>query len=142
MRYTAADATLRTTLLRNGAPAGPVKDVTLSARFTNYRVDTVAVASYSDTGAQGSLLANGVVDSFRVELPPPPVGLIRGQVVGEAWQVTFAARTNWAYALERTSDLRGWTGVITNTPAAAGAMTLSDPQPPGGAFYRVRADKP
>lgn len=143
MNYTAADQTLRTSLWRDGAATGPVHDVPLASRFTDFRVDTFAVASYSDDGTQGSLLASGIVDDIVVEVPPPPVGPLAGAFVGAGWQVEFAARTNWVYSLERTTDLAHWTAVRTNTVVAAnGPLVLADPSPPTAALYRVRADKP
>ncbi len=143
LSYTAGDQTLRTGLWRDGAPAGPIHDVRLASRFTDFHVDTFAIASYSDDGAQGSLLASGEVDDLILEIPPPPVGPLTGGFSGADWQVVFAARTNWVYALERTTDLGTWSAAQTNALAATnGPFVLTDRAPVGDAFYRVRADKP
>src|SRR5579862_8472813 len=50
MSYTGANATLITTMTRNGASFGPINSVPLSANFTDFRVDAFAICSYSDTG--------------------------------------------------------------------------------------------
>lgn len=143
MNYTAADQTLRTSLWRDGAPAGPIHDVPLASRFTDFHVDTFAIASYSDDGAQGSLLASGTVDDIVVGVPPPPVGPLAGDFAGADWQVKFAAQTNWVYSLERTTDLAHWSAVTTNVVADTnGPLVITDPSPPAAAWYRVRADKP
>ncbi len=143
MNYTAADQTLRTRLWEDGAPAGPIHDVPLASRFTDFHVDTFAIESYSDDGAQGSLLATGTVDDIVLEIPPPPVGQLSGGFAGANWEITFAARTNWVYSLERTTDLAHWSALTTNVVAGTnGPLVLTDPSPPAAAWYRARADKP
>ena len=143
MNYTAGDKTLRTTMTRNGDAFGPIPDVVLGAGFKDFRLDQFAICSYSDAGADGSLLAHGVVDNLVVTVPPPPVQNLAGNFSGSVWQATFLSRSNWLYTLERTTDFQSWTNV---SPALAGNATnlcLSDLNPPGSqAFYRVRGERP
>jgi hypothetical protein len=147
MTYTAANQTLVTSMTRNGAPFGPVQNVVLAAGFTDFRVDNVAVASYSDEGQDpqygGSLLAHGVVDNFVVTTPPPPVAALTGGFSNTLWQVKFLSRSNWLYTLERTADFQSW-AETSQTIAGNGAnLFLADTNAlPGKAFYRVHAEKP
>ena len=141
--YTAADQTLRTRLWKDGAAAGPVNDVRLAPRFTDYTVDTLAVCSYSDQGAQGSLRARGWLDDIIVRVPPPPIGTVTGQFMKGEWQVRFEARTNWVYVLERSVAWGAWDGVSTGAiEQAHGPLVLADAVTFDRAFYRVRAQKP
>ena len=98
MRYTASNRTLSTTMTRNGQSFGPIKDVKLDASFTDFRLDTVAVSSYSDAGQDpqfaGSLLAHGVVDNVVITAPDPAAPDLTGTIVNGAWQIEFTARTN------------------------------------------------
>ena len=65
LAYSASDQTLRTVITRNGAPFGPIADVTLETNFTYFRVDTVAVSSYSDFGDDyDSVLGHGSIDNL------------------------------------------------------------------------------
>jgi len=50
----------------------------LHPSFTDFRVDAFAIASYSDAGAQGSLVAHGIIDRLQIELPAPPVRGLQG----------------------------------------------------------------
>lgn len=144
MSYDAASATLATSMWRDGAPFGPVRPVKLAPSFTDFRVDTFAVRSYSDAGADGSLRATGWIDNVRLVLPPPPLGAIRGVRTDGQWRVSFEARGGWSYTLERTEVLgRPWQVVGAATPGSDGDLQLTDPAPPAtAAFYRVRAEKP
>jgi len=44
-------------MTRNGGVFGPIKEVALDASFSDIRVDTLAVSSYRDNDADGSILA-------------------------------------------------------------------------------------
>lgn len=143
MNYTASNQTLRTTMTRNGEPFGPIQNVLLGGNFTDFRIDHFAICSYSDEGADGSLLAHGVVDNISVTVPDPPVRMISGSFSNEVWQVGFQSRSNWLYALERSTDASAWTQV---TDAAAGTgelLELMEGNPPTtNALYRVHAERP
>jgi hypothetical protein len=145
MAYTASTAILATTMTRNGAPFGPINPVPLSTNFTDFRVDTFAICSYSDTGDDyDSLLAHGVVDNVVITTPAPPVTAVNGGITnGNGWQVNFPGKTNWVYTLERTVDLVSWTAASGTVSGGGTNVVLQDSAPrAAGAFYRVRAQKP
>ena len=84
---------------------GPLDQAVLPASFSDFRLDTVAVSSYSDWGDDyDSVLAHGVVDNLSMTIPPPPVGQLSGGWTNGAWQVHFGTRTNWLYSVEKTAD--------------------------------------
>jgi hypothetical protein len=145
MNYTAANKTLHTTMTRNGAPfaGGAISDVILSPSFKDFRLDQVAVCSYSDAGADGSLFAQGTVDNFIVTVPPPPVQNLAGSFAGGVWQAQFLSQSNWLYTLQRSGDFQSWTAVSSATPGNATNLFLLDAGPPADrAFYRVKAERP
>lgn len=143
MTFTAADATLRTFIDSDGTEVGPVRAVRLAATFTDFRVDTFAIRSYSDEGAGGSLLAEGWIDNIRVSVPPPPVSEIHGEATGDGWAVYCEIRRGWSAQLERSEDLAAWIEVGTPVSGEDAEAVLVDSVPPEGrAFYRIRADKP
>src|SRR5262249_55583110 len=72
MDYSGASGILATTMQRDGEPFGPIKPVVLGNTFTDFRLDALAISSYNDTGADGSILAHGTIDNVRVTVPEPP----------------------------------------------------------------------
>jgi hypothetical protein len=147
LSYSAANQTLNTTMLRDGASIGPIKPVQLGATFTDFRVDTVAISSYSDQGADGSILAHGRIDNLAVTLPDPPQPVLtwEGPPAGKAGQITFQSTTNWSYTLERTDDWKQWVQVSNPVPGNGAEQMLQDQSMSGAppqAFYRVRLERP
>jgi hypothetical protein len=143
MTYTGGNQTLVTGMTRNGEPFGPVQDVKLGASFTDFRVDAVSISSYSDAGADGSLLAHGVVDNLVVNLPDPPIASLTGGWTNSQWQVEFTGLIGWVYTLERTVDFQSWDEVSARTAGLNGRLTLADTNAlPAKAFYRVGAKQP
>ncbi len=143
LNYTASNKTLRTVMTRNGDAFGPIPDVVLGAGFKDFRLDQFAVSSYCDAGADGSLLAHGVVDNLVVTVPPPPVQNLTGNFTNGIWQAQFLSRSNWQYTLERTATWQSWTNVSPTIFGNSTNLFLSDPNPPmGQAFYRVRGERP
>ena len=143
MNYTASNKTLRTTMTRNGDAYGLIPDVILGVTFKDFRLDQFAVCSYSDVGADGSLLAHGVVDNLVVTVPPPPVQNLSGIFTNHLWQAGFLSRSNWLYTLERTMDFQVWTNVSVAVTGNATNLFLADTNPPASrAFYRVRGERP
>lgn len=142
MTYTASNQTMQTIVTRNGQPFGSIPNVALGSSFSDFRLDEVAVCSYSDAGADGSLLAHGTVDNLVVTVPAPPVQHLTGSFTKGAWQVQFLSRSNWLYTLQSTTNLQTW----ANVSAATGTGTnlfLQDTRPPSDqAFYRVQAERP
>ena len=143
MNYTAATISLSTTMTRDGLSFGPIHDVVLGASFTDFRLDQFAILSYSDEGADGSLLAHGTIDNLVITTPAPPVETITGGFTNGTWQVRFDSRSNWLYSLQRTIDLSHWSPVSTPVAGTGGQMTLQDNAPPAAqAFYRIHARRP
>lgn len=144
MSYEASGQVIKTTLTRNGQPAGPINDVPLSPSFTDFRVDAFSVSSYSDEGdSWDSVLAHGTIDNVAITTPPPPVSQISQVFIDGAWQVRFASTTNWVYTLERSVDYISWGPVSTPTSGTGAELMLRDLNPPPGqAFYRVAAQRP
>lgn len=144
LSYTASNGTLVTTMTRNGAAFGPVKDVKLHAEFTDFRLDAVSINSYSDHGDNfGSVIAQGTVDDVVVTLPEPPIGPIAGRFTNGVWQVEVASRTNWFYTLEQTENLQSWTATSPPQVGTGANIVLEDTNSVGNArFHRVRAERP
>jgi len=141
MSYSASDQTLQTSVTRNSQPI-VMTNVALGLNFSDFRLDQVAVCSYSDAGADGSLLAHGTVDNFLVTVPSPPVQNVVGGFTNAFWQTQFIGRTNWFYTLQRSADLQSWTNV-SSTSGNATNLVLQDAAPPAEkAFYRISAQKP
>jgi hypothetical protein len=114
-----------------------------ATNFNDFRLDTVSISSYSDTGASGSILAHGTVDNLIVTLPPPPIRDLTGAFSNDVWQAQFLSRSNWLYTLERTLDFQTWTNVGPVTSGNGTDLTLPDLSPPAAkSFYRVRANRP
>lgn len=144
LSYTASNGTLVTTMTRNGAAFGPVKDVKLHPEFTDFRLDAVSINSYSDHGDNfGSVIAQGTVDDVVVTLPEPPSGQIAGRFTNGVWQVEVASRTNWLYTLEQTENLQSWTATSPPHVGTGASIVLEDTNSVGNArFHRVRAERP
>jgi hypothetical protein len=145
MAYTASNATMTTAMNRNGAAFGPINSVPLSTNFTDFRVDTFAVSSYSDTGDDyDSVLAHGMVDNLLITIPPPAIAGLSGAFTSQnMWQVQFTSRSNWLYTLERTTDFQTWTSASNPSSGNGNSLILQESQPATGiGFYRVRAQRP
>jgi len=147
MIYDATNQVMNTEIQRNGEAFVTVPPAILDMNFTDFRVDAVAVCSYSDVGQwpgyEGSILAHGSVDNFVVTLPPLPVGNVSGGFNAGVWQVQFTSRSNWLCTLERTADFSTW---VEASPAESGngaTLVLQDTNAPADkAFYRIRAERP
>jgi hypothetical protein len=150
MTYTATNQTLSTFITNNnnGQPLGPIDDVPLNpygTSFTDFRLDAVALSSYSAANDiyGDSTLAHGIVDNLVVTVPPLPIQNLAGAFSNGVWLVQFTGHTNWLYTLERTTNFVSWADA---SPPANGNKTnliLQDNNPPNTkAFYRVRAERP
>ncbi|MEY2407886.1 MAG: hypothetical protein QOF48_556 [Verrucomicrobiota bacterium] len=143
LAYTASNQTLVTTMTRNGSAFGPIQNVKLPPSFSDFRLDTVSINSYSDAGdPYGSIFVRGAIDNLAVITPSAPVANLVSRVTNGVHHIQFTGRTNWTYALERSTDLRtflqvanasGGTNIVFDDPFAAGAI---------GRFYRIRAERP
>ncbi len=73
---------------------------------------------------------------------PPVQNFALNHSIGK-WQGTFVGRTNWIYALERSTQLQNWTTITNTNPGANGSVTLEDTNAAAPAvFYRIRAERP
>ncbi len=142
MNYRGVDEPLRTTMTRNGNSFGPVREVKLPSHFTDFRVDTFAVSSFSDAGSDGSIFARGQLDNISVTVPAPPITEFGAVFTPIGWKFEFGTQTGWQYTLERTEDFSTWTRVGAATAGTGDRHTLVDPSaPPVRAFYRIRAER-
>ena len=145
LSYTAGNQSATVSISTNGVLVGPVTTAPLTTNFTQFILDTFAIASYSDAGQSpflpGSILAHGVVDNVVVSAQPPPVRNFNGNLAGGVWRGTFLSRTNWNYGLEATTDFATWTNVSPPTPGSGQTTSLNDPNAGsfGKRFYRVTA---
>ena len=143
MRFNAASQTLVTEMHSGNAPFGPVEEVVLPASFSDFQVDAFAISSFSDSGADGSVLGRGAIDNVVLAFPDPPVSMLSGSLVQGAWRVEFLSRLNWLYILERSDGLSDWNSVDSAISGTGGLLRLTDSEPLGSMrFYRIRADRP
>ncbi|MBI3880970.1 MAG: hypothetical protein HY301_13040, partial [Verrucomicrobia bacterium] len=148
LAYTASNQTLTLTKLRDGVPFGLTNTVALGAAFTDFRLDTVAIASYSDAGQgtgsfAGSILAHGAVDNLVVTVPDAPVTRPDVTWSNGLARVRFGSRSNWLYTLTRSADLAAWSTLSATTNGNGGTVELSDGTAAGAkTFYRVKAERP
>jgi hypothetical protein len=117
-------------------------DIFASSSVGDFRLDTLAISSYSDMGGYGgSLLAHGLVKNLLMTSPPPPVTYLSGSWSNNAWQVQFWSRTNWNYILEKSSDLETWSPLPPGLGGTGVLMTLQDTNAPRQSqYYRVSAN--
>ena len=103
----------------------------------------MAISSYSDAGAEGSLLAHGAIDNVIIQVPEPPVVGLVGQMYQGQWQVDFTGRSHWTYVMQSTSDFKTWADAALDVSSQTGRVVLRDGSAPAAkAFYRVRAERP
>ncbi len=142
MAYTGADRTWRTTITANGQPFGPINPLVLATTFTDFRVDTFAILSYSDAGTSSSLLATGEIDNVRLTLPTPPIqGLAIASGIG-GFELSFLSRANWFYQAEMTSTFDGWQSTGSEVPGSGEVIGLPVSAGESPQFWRVRATRP
>jgi hypothetical protein len=146
MTYTASNKTCTTTITTNGISIGAINNTRLLS-FTDFRVDTFAIESYSDAGQSpddgGSLLARGTIDNLVITIPPPPIENLRGVLTSNQWQAHFISRTNWNYVLERSQNLQTWTNASLVIAGTGTNLFLPDTTSlTEKSFYRVRANRP
>ena len=153
LNYTASNSNLVMTITRNNEMFVSNCVASLGTNFTDLRVDSISISSYSQAGQDtndhggviyaGSILAHGTVDNFVVTLPPPPVQNLTGAFSNVLWQAQFIGRSNWLYTLERTTNFISWTEVSAAASGNGTNLLLQDTNAPmGKGFYRVRAARP
>jgi len=142
LNYSATNETLTLTKTRAGMPYGVVQSIPLTGMFSDFNIDTFAIASYSDAVGLGSVLAHGVIDNISITLPDPPIaGIFLTLTNGP--QAHFLSSAGWTYALERSQSGATWVDASAKTPGTGSLMLLTDTNaPPDHALYRVRAQEP
>ncbi len=147
MGYQATNHTLTTIITRNGEAFGPIQDAVVPEGF-DFRVDSIAVMSYSDEGQDpvwgGSVLAHGILDDLTLTTPASPAPWISLRQVEGKWGVEFPSSEGWTYTLEASDVLGQWESASTSTPGTGDALTLMDARAGGsrGSYYRVVLTKP
>lgn len=147
MAFSASNQAVVATVTNFEKTSGVMITQLISTNFSDYRLGSFSISSYSGAGQDpqyaGSVLAHGVVDNIVLTLPPPPVQGLVGAFTNGVSRFQFIGRTNWLYALERTSDFRSWTEASSATRGTSDSVALSDTNAPtGNASYRVRASRP
>jgi hypothetical protein len=154
LTYAASNETATISITTNGVLLGPVTSARLATNsvdfgtpFTQFKLDTFSISSYSDVGQDpsfaGSVLAHGVIDNLAVTFPPPPVRDFHGTFSDSMWQTTFLTRTNWNYILEASENFDSWTSVGTVATGTGGQISLQDASASNfnARFYRINAQR-
>lgn len=144
MDYEASEARLNTTLICDGEPVDPpVKSVTLPETFTDFRVDTFAVNSYSDRSDRGRIRAVGWIDNVALQLPVRTGFRLRSEKLSmDGFRVSLPAPSPWTYQWETSRDLVEW-ATVGETVRGEGQMmewTSPDDFKVDNLFFRVRRD--
>lgn len=141
INHPAGTTVMTGTILNQGQAYASLSQVYSEGTLADFRLDTVAIMSYSDRDAfGGSILAHGTVKNFFVTGPPPPVTYLSSSITNSIWQAQFWSRTNWTYTLQISPDLQNWSPVASASTSTNGLMTLQDTNLPSQSrFYRVSA---
>jgi hypothetical protein len=105
-------------------------------------LDALAVASYSDAGSNGSLLAHGFVSHLRAVIPDPPQVMLYTESGESKRRIVVPGLTSWVYYLEQSLDCIQWTTVTGPLPGIGTNLTFEVDVFPANIFYRVRAERP
>jgi hypothetical protein len=150
LAYRGSEETATITITTNGELVGQIttahlatNDVAFGKKFTQFNVDTFAIASYSDAGQggafAGSLLAHGLIDNVVITVPPSPIQNLTGQFSGNLWKANFRSRTNWIYQLQSSPD-QAWTNIGASVSGNNEILNIADTNAAqSAAFYRVVA---
>lgn len=138
---------VRTTIYRNGQfYAGDV--FFFPTNFTDFNVDTVAIASYSDEGQfpdfAGSILAHGAVDNVLVSRTGT-VGVdlgFTGRFENGNWRMDFDTQPSWIYTAGRLDQVAGGgvsfdVGSLNATNYGRGTIIHTNPISSQPQFYRL-----
>ena len=151
LAYTSSNQTVLTAIRTNGVLVGPVASARIGSTFggtpfTQFKVDTLAISSYSDLDlAPGpyasSLLAHGVIDNLVVTFSPPPIRHEQSRLVAGEWQQSFISRTNWNYVLQATTDFQSWNNLGGPSVGTGGRLQMNDANLGSfiKRFYRISA---
>lgn len=155
LAYTSSNQTVMTSITTNGVLVGPVTSARMATNssgfggpFTQFKVDTFSISSYSDLGQPpgpyaGSILAHGEIDNVAVTFPPPPLQVGKAGFSGGQWDQSFISRTNWNYVLQATSDFQTWSEVSATRAGTGGQIVLQETNAAnhGARFYRIKTSR-
>lgn len=153
LEYASSNQTVMTSITTNAMLVGPVTAARMATNstgfggpFTQFKVDTLAISSYSDLALPpgpyaGSLLAHGAIDNLVLTFPAPPIRCEQTALVGGEWTHSFLSRTNWRYSLQATTNLEDWIDVDATHSGTGGPLTFHDPRARTFQmrFYRINA---
>jgi hypothetical protein len=112
--------------------------------FTDFAVDTVAIASYSDAGQfpdfAGSVLAHGSVDNIIVDTGSVMLNMeFIGRFENGNWRMDFDTLPEWTYFIDRTEDFADWFLVGSYFSTNYGRATITHTNPPASRaqFYKL-----
>ena len=143
---------ITTIVQRNGDPYA--SDVFFfPTNFTDFDVDTIAIASYSDEGQfpdfAGSILAHGTVDNLYVSTGNfVAVDLaFTGRFENGNWRMDFDTQPGWVYTAGRMDQVFGGgtsfdVGSLTGTNYGRGTIIHTNPITSRPQFYRLLAEFP
>jgi hypothetical protein len=137
MNYSSGNHSVYCSVSRNGQPYASGVTGPYPATFSDFRVDTLSINSYSDAGGWGSILAHGTIDNVGVTVDPPRVS---GVLSNNTWSTRFVSLTNYVYTLETTSDLHAWSP-RSSTPGTGAIVSLAHTNSEPYQFYRVIMEK-
>lgn len=149
MTFTPADQTLRTRMwegsdTNNLGPARTVKDLNFASEFADFRVDALAVSSYSDAVQPppfpGSIRASAVVPEVALTIFDRPSLAIVGPASDLA--LRFDTIPEWTYHIEQSADALSWQTVAGPFTGTGEPIVVAAPQSGSSALYRVRARRP
>lgn len=144
MQFDSGSQTLRSSMWRNGEriPAEGLKPLKLSTTFADFRLDSLAIASYSDAGQSpqfaGSLQARGWIDDMELSV----LHRVRGTISREAGNRTairFPTEFGWLYRIEASTDFERWELLASEIEGTGGEVVRSEPSAHSRQFFRVSA---
>lgn len=146
MQFDAATQTLNSRLWRNDElyPPEGLKPLKLSTNFADFRLNAIAISSYSDAGQTppfaGSIQARGWIDDIELTVwHRLPLQVANS---GDAeLTLRFPTEAGWTYQVESSSNLMQWTAGLQVTGQGAPVETAAPKNSEHG-FFRVRAVRP
>jgi hypothetical protein len=144
MSYMASNQTTVLNVFTNGvAVCQVIPNTPFRPGFTDFRLDSFAVESYSAYGSyRSSLLAHGSIGNVLLVVPPPPITFVSGGIISGTGQVQFSGLAHWNYVLESSADLQSWSAAGPPVAGINGTMSLQDTNSvQTHQFYRVNAVK-
>jgi hypothetical protein len=138
--------TLSTRMWKNGEPfpSEGLKTLQLGPEFADFRLNALAIASYSDAGQSpqfaGSVRARGSIDDVELLVfHRPKLAMVKG--AGTPLAVEFPTEDGWTYHLETSSDLAIWRGASGPHAGTGGLLRVPVTFESSRAFFRARPER-